>query len=98
MLLILALLVLVPGILIALFAPDKHPEDKDSDSGLNTTDKLILGAARGKAMEDEEKRLEARRKERERKDRELWQWQEAARDEQPDDFPDEDGEEGGFDY
>ena len=43
MLLILALLILVPGILIALLAPDKHPEDfpdeddddEDEDGGFD---------------------------------------------------------------
>ena len=66
--------------------PAKEQAD-DSVGKLTLGQELILGAAMAHKMEEEEKRYQARKLERERKYRDMWQWQDTVRD-KDDDKPD----------
>ena len=96
---ILAFLVIVLAI-TALLKGEKKDQQESGDSGqpakartedsinkLTLGEKLVLGAGMAHMMEEEEKRYQARKREREQKYRDMWQWQDTVRD-KDDDKPD----------
>ena len=67
--------------------PAKEQAD-DSVGKLTLGQKLVLGAGMAHMMEEEEKRYQARKREREQKYRDMWQWQDTVLRDKDDDKPD----------